>query len=254
MKFFDRFLSRKITSEQAIRSFKYWTGAGIAGIRKKNELFDVAFPQNNAVETAAELIDKELKILDSKSTKKEQMSLFKSIYLKNKNEQRMAHKIGSKIDENLVLLFVFAINQSATEKVISAFEQDGDIALERYSKAYRAEYLRRWLLYILIDVGLNSTYKDLFGIKIDTTIIDRYELMLDDHIAKMTAELLMTFDTSLWTTLNVLNSAYDFSAVKKRAEAMSMFLDGVEQDDSEIMEKATTDYVKAMKLSKIEGA
>lgn len=254
MKFFDRILSRKTTSEQAIRSFKYWTGAGISGIRKKNKLFDAAFPQNNAVEIAAEIIDKELKRLDLKSNRKEQKSLFESIYLKNKNEQKIAHKIGSKIDENLVLLFVFAIDQCATKKIIAAFEVEGEVALERYTKEYRMYYLRRWLLFVLIDVGLSSTFEDLFSSKMDKATVYRYELMLDDHIAKMTAELLITFDKSLWTTLSLLNKEYDFSAVQKRAEAMSMYLYGVEQDDAVVMEKATTDYVEAMKITTIKKA
>lgn len=251
MKFFDMLLSRKITSEQAIRSFKYWTGAGISGVRRDNRLYDAAFPQNNAVEIAAEIVDKELKRLDLKSKRKEQKSLFQSFYLKNKNELKISHKIGSKIDENLVLLFIFAIDQCATKKIIAAFEVEGEVALERYTKEYRMYYLRRWLLFILIDVGLSSTFEDLFSCKMDKAIDYRYELMLDDHIAKMTAELLITFDKSVWTALSLLNTEYDFSAVQKRAEAMSMFLDGVEKDDAGLMEMATTDYVEAMKITNL---
>lgn len=254
MKFFDRILSRKITSEQAIRSFKYWTGAGISGIRKENALFDAAFPQDDALEFAAEIIDDELKRLDSKSNRKEQMSLFQSIYLKNKNEQKIAHEIGSKVDENLVLLFVFVIDQSAIENIIAAFELEGEVALERYTEEYRKYYLRRWLLYTLADVGLSLTFEDLFGSKMDKAIDFRYELMLDDHIAKLLAELLYTFDKSLWTSFSLLNSEYDFSAIHKRAKAMSMFLDGAEQDDAEIMEKAATDYVEAMRLITVRDA
>lgn len=85
----------------------------------------------------------------------------------------------------------------------------------------------------------------------DKAIDYRYELMLDDHIAKMTAELLITFDKSVWTALSLLNTEYDFSAVQKRAEAMSMFLDGVEKDDAGLMEMATTDYVEAMKITNL---
>lgn len=251
MKFINRILSRKITAEQAIRTFKDWVGSGVTD-QKTNELFDAAFPQNNAAEMAVEAIENDLKRLDTKSNRQEQMSLLESIYLRKKGEQKLAHQIGSKADESMVLLFVWAIDQSATENVIVAFEQEGDAVLERYTKAYRVDYLRRWLLYVLIDVGLSSTYEDLFGKKIDKALINRYELMLDDHIKKMTAELLMTFDTSLWTTLNALKTSYDFSAVESRAAAMAMFLDGVEKDDAAVMNKATTDYVKAIELNRFE--
>jgi hypothetical protein len=249
MKFFDRFLSRNITSEQAIRKFKKFAAASLAGFQKKSELFDIAFPDNNAVENAMEVIDSEFKRLDVKLNRSEQNNLFKSIYLKNKNEQKLAHLIGSKIDENISLFVIIHIDQNAKNKVISAFEIEGEIALERYKKSYRADYLRKWLLYVIIEAGLILTYEDFFGSKIDSSIIERYELMLDDHIDKLVAEVLISYDASLWLTSNVNNTEYQFTAAYKRSQAMSLYLTGVEQNDDEIMNRGGTDYVKAMKIN-----
>ncbi len=249
MKFFDRIFSKKITSEQAIRTFKSVLKDGVKGDQTLNELYSSAFPDGNAVELAAEVIQTEFKRLNNKSSRNEQRSLLKSIYLKNKEENKLAHQIGSKVDENLVLLFVWAIDQNAFAKVISAVEKEGDMAQERYTKMYRRLYLQRWLLYLLIDVGLSATYLDLFGREVDKTLIVRYELMLDDHIAKMTAELLFIFDSKLWTNFNVMNTEYKFSAVEMRSQAMSKFLVGVELDDTRMLEMATDEYIKAMSIN-----
>lgn len=249
MRLFDRILSRKITSEQAIRTFKNFAAASIAGFRKKNELLDIAFPENNAVEDALEVIDKDFKRLDTKSNRNEQLNLFQSIYLKNKNEQKLAHLIGSKVDENIALFVVIQIDEDARKNVISAFEKEGEVALERYKNSYRADYLRRWLLYLIIEAGLILTFEDLFSSKINNAIIERYELMLDDHISKLIAEVLISYDASLWLTFNVKNTDYQFTVAYKRSQAMSLFLKGVEQNDYGIMDKGTTDYVKAMEIN-----
>jgi hypothetical protein len=249
MKLFDKIFSRKITSAQAIKIFKKFAADGIAGFRKQSELFVVAFPQNNAVNNAVEIIDREFKRLDNKSNRAEQINLFKSIYLKSKSEQKLAHLIGAKADENIALFMVFQIDEGAKDKVISAFEEEGEVALERYKNFFRADYLRRWLIYVIIEAGFIFTYEELFKSKIESDIIKRYDLMLDDHLNKLMAEVLITYDASLWKTQNVKNTDYDFTAVHKRSQAMSTFLNGVEQNDYEIMEKGTTDYVNAMKLN-----
>jgi hypothetical protein len=249
MKFFDKIFSRKTTSAQAIRIFKKFAADSIAGFRKKSELFVLAFPQNNEVDNAVEIIDREFKRLDDKSSRAEQINLFKSIYLKSKNEQKLAHLIGSKADENIALFMVIQIDEGAKDKVISAFEEEGEVALERYKNFFRVNYLRRWLIYVIIEAGLIFTYEELFKSKIESDIIKRYDLMLDDHLNKLMAEVLITYDASLWKTRNVKNTDYDFTAVYKRSQAMSIFLNGVEQNDYEIMEKGTKDYVNAMNLN-----
>lgn len=249
MKFFDKIFSRKVTSEQVIGAFKNFAASSITGFRKKNELFDVAFPENNAVENALEIIDKEFKRLDAKSTRNEQLNLFKSIYLKNKNEQKFAHLIGSKVDENIALFIVIHLDENAKKNVIAAFEKEDKVALEQYRKYYRADYLRKWLLYVIIETGLILTYENLFNSEIDNAIIERYEIMLDDHIAKLIAEVLISYDASLWSTFNVKNTVYQFTATNMRSKALTLFLKGVEQNDEEIMDKGATDYVEAMKIN-----
>jgi hypothetical protein len=249
MRLFDRILSRKITSEQATTAFKNFAVACIAGFRKENELFDKAFPENNAFESALKIIDKEFKRLDSKSNRNEQINLFKSIYLKIKKEQKLAHLIGTKVDENIALFVVIQIDENAKKNVISAFEKDGEVALELYKNSYRADYLRRWLLYIIIEAGLILTFEDFFGSKIENAIIQRYEIMIEDHISKLIAEVLISYDASIWATFNVKNTDYQFTAAYKRSQAMSLFLTGVELNDYEIMDKGTTDYVEAMKIN-----
>jgi hypothetical protein len=181
MKIFDRLFRKKITSEQAILEFKNCIETGKSVMKKHSmELFNAAFPENDATELAVNIMKREFKRLDEKLTRKEQQLFFKSIYLKCMREQKFSHHIGHKVDKNLVLLIMWhIIDQTTIKEIESAYERDGIEALDRYTESYQKYYLKRWLLYALIDVGLKLAYENFFGREIEEALVEQFKIIND---------------------------------------------------------------------------
>lgn len=178
-------------------------------------------------------------------SQKAQRSFFLSEYLSLQDRRRVFARAIKKDDFlfNGWAIYLTEISPDVREY----FEtHKSSIFDEKLVEGYLSIVTQRYFKLLAIDVAMELTFSDMFGTEMKNT--HEYELymtLLDIHLEKSAAVLIILYDDSQPSEVIDARGQYDTRAIEERQEMLRRVRKCVELDDSKKMRETVEDWMIA---------
>lgn len=187
--------------------------------------------------------------LAEKETRQIQKQFFIGIILSEMQDELLFKYLGNECPDHLITLYAFNMmdvpdHSPLTGIMNSAITNNSDpltIAPE-LKKYYQFQHLHS----TFITGSLYWVFSALFGKNDFTEDERRFKLMVQMHIKKIGAELLLSYSPDEKDVLSNFKAKYDYSEQQKRRELLNNFIHGIELNSEIIIDDVCDKFPKVL--------
>jgi len=187
--------------------------------------------------------------LAEKETRQIQKQFFTGIILSEMQDELLFKYLSSECPDPLINLYAFSMmdhpDHKSLDDIMSSVTTDNWDSLT-ISSELKKYYTAKHILSIFIRGSLFVVFSNLFGKNDFTEDERRFKLMVQMHVKKIGAELLLSYSPDEKDVLSNFKAKYDYSEKQKRRELLNSFIHGIELNSEIIIDDVCDKFSKAL--------
>ena len=248
MTFFGKILGLKVAEADLVRTFENSSRSILAQLESRKPFYSVLFPGEDLPANALDVLRPAFVEVGKIESRKVQSRKLLGKYFQGKQDEICFDFFAGDCPDLMLVAYAASLVESG-DKFLSALalkiENQGEDH-EQFSKSAKAYFKKRFFFEVYKNSVFLSVINGIFGNVDDEEDLRRYEIICKEHVKKLGVELMLTHSNPDDQVLPLVAHGYDFTETKKRSDLIGMFIQGVELNSPEVIDKVCEDFPKLL--------
>jgi len=248
MKFIGKLLRLKVSELDLVKNFENSSYTILAQIESKMPFYTVLFPNEDLPAKALNALKSAFEEVGKIESRQVQSRKLLGKYFESKQEE-ICFNFFSNDCPDLILVAYAASMADSGDEFLSALlfkTNENKEDHEQFAETAKAYFKKRLYFEVYKNGVLLSVIKNLFGNLDDQEDTRRFELIVKEHVKKLGVELMLNYSSKDDQVFSPVSHGYDFTETKKRRDLISRFIQGIELNSEEVVDRVCEDFPKLL--------
>lgn len=250
MSLIKKIFRQKLSENDLLTAFENWYRSVFSRVEREKPFLTVIFPSDDVPKLALNTVQPIFKQIAQVHDRKHQSRKLLRQYYEFKQEEICLKFFIKECSDIVVFAYGAALIDGGNEFLLKLWSkhEENELTYEEFLDLVTAYIKRKYYFEVYRNNVLIEVIHDLYG-KIDNQEdFRRFEIIVKEHARKLQLELVLQ-NSKDNDVFSALAKNYDFDEIGKRSDLIVTFIQGVELNASEIVDKACSDFVELLKVN-----